>query len=273
MSMEVYAEMLLDELKIDIGIFKKKPELIPQPYIITCCGPIELNEVEGHYSCIECGLIKDGYYIVNEEEPQRYTAGMPVGSRSSYTYSKYRPYKPLTHFREHLRRYAGQRFVTFPKDLINDLKTVIDPLDRKAFSKVKHYLKKFSGKRYTVKYYDKEMRVWREKQCKPTKFYKDIFSIIYELGGLQPNVKNINEMFAMYSAVCFQFKHLKGQGATNRRNMPSHYMLLDLLLKEYGNEPYYEIPYLKDEELRNSVLKIFNVLRNNVQKVMGEFKV
>lgn len=267
--MEIYSELLQEHMNITINL--PKVPLKQQPNILKCCGPIELNEKEGNYACIKCGLVKDMYYIVNEEEPCKYNHGEPVGMHTSYSYNKYREYKPLTHFREHLRRYAGQRFAVFPAELIKDVKDYVDPLSPDAFHQVKHQLKQLGQKKYNVKVYDKQMRRWDMKQYKPQKFYKDIFSLIYELGGIQPNLHTIdlNAMFSMYKAICYQFRQMKIKNSVSRKNMPSHYMLLDLMLRQYGHTPYYNIPELKDKDLRNSVLTIFNKLECNVQKIMG----
>ena len=48
-------------------------------------------------------------------------------------------------------------------------------------------------------------------------------------------------------------------------------MMLRLLLKHYGHEPYYDIPDLKDPLLRQTVHEIFERLKKDVQETMGIF--
>jgi len=256
----------LDLLKDCCGIVLPRPvKTLPpqQKNVIECCGPIELVPKEGHYVCWNCGLVKDNYFIVQEEEPHR-SGGKPFGSQSSYTYKKYRPYKPLTHFREHFRRYTGQRFQTIPTELLHDLRPKVNPRAKDAYWQVKTQLKKLKGKKYVVKVWNKEMRRYDAKKYTPQKFYKDIFCIIYDLGGYQPKVDNVNEIFQAYQNLQYQFLQLKRKHETSRSNMPSHFMLLDILLRKHGHSPYYEIPYLKDKESREKVIQIFKMLNYNV---------
>lgn len=255
--MEVYQEMLEAE-----GIIPKtiKPnEYIPNKYVISCCGPVELNPKEGMYVCWSCGLVKHMGYIVNEEEPVHCDAQTPYGSGSTYVYKKYRPYKPLTHFREHLRRYLGQRFLYIPETLLDDLRGKFDPLDRDAYMKVKKLMKQLGNKKYEIESWDKEMRRKVTKHYKAQKFYKDIFTIIYNLGGIQPKFHLVNSILESYMKLQYEFEHHK----SGRHNMPSHFMILDILLKEHGHSPYYYIPHLKDQVSWEKAVCLYQRLKNS----------
>ena len=120
----------------------------------------------------------DEYFYDTREPFQRYSVGEPYGSKSTQNVTMYRPYHPLTHFREHLRRYMGERFQYIPEELLKDLRGKIDPMHRDAFWHVKSELKSLRHKKYKVQYWDRGMRRYYVKEYSPQKFYKDIFSII-----------------------------------------------------------------------------------------------
>ncbi len=268
----IYLEML------DEHYGKKKPveTTLPTPekYILSCCGPIELNVRGGYYVCWSCGLIKDNQYIVQEEEPEktRFSCGgnqLSFGGNSSYMYKKYRSYKPLTHFREHIRMYLGQRFKEIPVELINDLRkfSTINVNDRHAYSYVKDAMKSIRHNVYSVQVWNYESRMLETKHYKTPKFYKDIFAIIYTLGGQQPKIKCIEEIVQTYKNL--QFVFMKVRDEQNRHNMPSHFMVLDILLRMYGHIPFYELPYLKDYNSRHQAMKILQHLHQDVQQNLG----
>ncbi len=258
--MDIYEELLYKA-----GIIPEPESKIikPEKYILECCGPIELVRKEGTYVCWTCGKVLGMNYIVNEEEPRYCREGEILGASSRYTYKKYRPYKPLTHFREHLRRYLGQRFLAIPDELLNDLRGKFNPMDRNAYVKVKSQMKQLGGKKYTVEVWDKEMRRTELKKYKVQKFYKDIFTIIYSLGGIQPRFNQTNEIFNSYMKLQYEFAQARNQGRlNNRHNMPSHFMILDILLRKHGHVPYYEIPHLKDHASWQNVLNMYNDLKS-----------
>jgi hypothetical protein len=92
-------------------------------------------------------------------------------------------------------------------------------------------------------------------------FYKDIFTIVYELGGRRPDFNNMQQLYQKYKDLTYYFTRKKIQLA--RHNMPCNYMLLDILLRECNHTPYYNLPYLKNINLRDTVIHIFNELRND----------
>lgn len=270
----IYAQLLKEYCDIEIPgyIPPTAPVLQKQePNILECCGPIELNAKEGYYFCWTCGLIKDDKYIVQEEEPE-YSgfkangAQTSYGGKSSYTYNKYRAYKPLTHFREHIRMYLGQRFHPIPDQLIADIKSLgkVDVNSKDAYQQVRQSMKQLRHRTYEIQVWDYNMRRLQTKHYKTPKFYKDIFSIIYTLGGHQPHIQNLHSIIQAYRNLQYQFLQLK-----TRHNMPSHYMVLDILLRRYNNQSYYNIPYLKDDSSRDKVIEILQLLNDNVQKDHG----
>lgn len=229
---------------------------------LTCCGEVEVNKPKGEYSCIRCGLVKEPYFIVQEEEPHYPAYNSHWGTKSAYSYSKPRFYNPLTHFREHVRRYVGARFTDIPEALIKDLEELkITVLSPDAFNIVKEALKSLAGKIYTRDIYNPQTKFTKTTHQRSNQFYKDIFNIIYLLGGIQPKFTQFDEIYQKYRELVYYFERTKT--SLKRHNMPTNYMLLDILLQELGHTPYYKLPYLKNQELQNKVLQIFKQLRND----------
>ena len=283
--MAIYASMLEKEC----GIITPTPALTPAfthqptpaltPAFTTkltpvrvnykCCGQIDEDRVNGCYTCTNCGLVVcDKLYDSQEEHPSK------PHLRQTYV-TMYRPYKSLTHFREHYRRYAGHRWTDIPDKLLLDLKPLVgDPMNRDAYTKVKKSLQQLRQNRYPVRFYDKKYKIHKTKLYPPQKFYKDIFLIIYKLGGVQPNLNNIHSdrIYNQYKIIEYTFRQLPEK---TRRNMPSHFYILQELLKLNGHEPYYIIPQLKAFKLRSRVEKIYTSIINmipNLKKFLHELQ-
>lgn len=253
---EIYAEMLAE-----IGIGDHRPKEVQQEREIRkCCGPLEINHREGYEYCWTCGKIVCPYIYVQEEERFRTKYNEPFGAKSRYSYTKYRPYKSLTHFREHLRRYCGQKFVKMPEALVELLRPEIDVARRDAYQQVARALKKYRNRAFEIQVYDAEMRRHYARTVYGRDYYKHIFSIIYDLGGEQPRVSNIYAMIQTYKNFAYRFS--QRTAFLERRSMPSHLMVLDLILRRHGHEPYYELPQLKDVRSRHVVRKILDLLEH-----------
>lgn len=210
----------------------------------TCCDVVQ-EGADHMLTCWGCGKVFDIYNVVNEEEPD--FSGGPLGGRSQYSpLVKKRIYKRLTHFKEHVRRFLGARFTVISPEIINEISKEIPNLkDRQCYNKVKGVLKRL----------------------KRPKLYKEIFTIIYQLGGVKPTLKNVDNIYQLYRNFDYYYALKVRDGQIKRRNGISFYMMLDLFLKEMGHESYYEIPYLKDLELRSQVLEIFTQIKKDVNKV------
>ena len=256
----------------EVGVIQyTPPSPKQQPNIVECCDDVEVDPVNGCYVCVGCGLVKDHYFSSTEEEHHYPKPGESLGGQSSYLYEKRRFYIPLTHFQEHLRRYLGARFTQIPVKLLDDLRAMkVNVKDINAFQLVKHGLKKLKNNNYTVTvskpFHGTSYVKHTEKQVKSVKLYKEIFTIIYLLGGHKPIFTQVEEIKQLYKDFCFFY--MKRKKAFNRKNMPSNYMLLDLLLKELDHQPYYNIPYLKNEELKQEILDIFQLLKLDKNKCL-----
>lgn len=184
----------------------------------------------GFLTCHECGL-------VNTEEQQWDHTDVPgyykihsTKALNGTTFERRRSYKPITHFKEHLRRYMGARFTEIPDQLLDKLK-YIDVKDPYSFNNVKKALKKHGFRKY----------------------YKEVFLIIYKLGGTPPNITDqvFHQCVTAYNALMIAFERKKAEW--KRHSMPSNYVMLDVLLRHFGHEPYYVIPNLKDADLQDKV--------------------
>lgn len=245
-----YAELLKESTGIDItgdaGVQGKPEEKPPEPVVYKCCGKwayevADLNK-ESMLTCWECGKVLEmKLYVLQEDEYG--DDGKPLGSKSQYgPIPKKRVYKRITHFREHVRRFAGARFTDIPEEVIQSLKANQDIRveDVNCYDQVKKALK----------------------QLKRPKLYKEIFTIIYELGGRPPKIDHIiNELYDKFKAFDYYYEQIRKD--TGRKNGISYYMVLDIMLREMGCESYYTLPYLKDEELRLKVLRIFERVRQD----------
>jgi hypothetical protein len=239
-----YAELLAE---IGVKIPETEIEKPPEPELIMryeCCNKqaIEVGawNKDGMFVCWECGKVIEEQMFVFEENPEYGGDGKPLGSKSQYgPVPKRRIYKRLTHFKEHIRRYVGARFTAIPEDLITKLKTFnIDLEDKNCYTVIKTALKK-------LKY---------------PKLYKEIFTIIYLLGGKRPKIEPlIPKLYEQYKAFDFYYEQIREE--LNRKNGISFYMVLDMMLKELDHSPFYNLPYLKDPELQDKVLEIFTRIR------------
>jgi hypothetical protein len=186
----------------------------------------------------------------------------PWGMKSSYTYKKRRFYNPLTHFKEHLRRYLGARFTLIPQELMADLRTMnLNVQHPEAYNTVKTALKSLRHKQYQTSRMNHHTKFTEHRVHRSTNFYKDIFTIIYELGGQKPDFNNMQQLYQKYKDLTYYFTRKKIQLA--RHNMPCNYMLLDILLRECDHTPHYNLPYLKNINLRDTVIHIFHQLRHD----------
>lgn len=251
------------ELLEEYGIALEKPAEEPVSLWLDnkCCGPIYLNSREGEEYCSGCGKVVERYVYdpVENEYPQ---FGEPVGSVGHGYMVKYRPYKPLTHFRDHLRRYCGQKFVEIPEELLDRVRnTEPDVMDKNAYFRIEKELKKIRNEEFTLSVYNKEMRRHETRKVYGRNYYKHIFEIIYKLGGRQPRVGNVRDIISAYERMVYRFSQRKV--FTERHSMPSHFMVLDILLRKYGHTPYYVLPKLKDVKSREKVQNILSYLNDN----------
>lgn len=226
------------ELLADAGIAVERPTVESQSSNVhtsplqCCSSPCIIHGARGEYPyCYYCGKC-----VVERVYEADFTR-----IRSSVMIERKRFYDPLTHFKEHIRRYMGARFTNIAQSIL-DSTSDIDVDDPNAYFLVKAKLK----------------------ELKQSRLYKEIFTIIYHHGGHRPNIDD-----DMYNQCIEEFRQLKQRfmsrrGEYSRHSMPSMYMLLDLILHRVGHYPYYRIPYLQNEECRKRVLEIYSDLNINV---------
>lgn len=243
----------IKQMLMEIGI--NDPELVTkQPQIeipiikqvVECCGEELTYESQGFLTCWHCGLVKDiaelKYYQKNSTAP---TGVSYFSSRNNdnpgMTFYRKRFYKSATHFRDHLNRYMGRGDLARDDPIMDHFKD-LDTGDRMLFFVVKKRLKKL----------------------KLQNLYKSIFSIIYMSGGQLPNVTNqtFHNCLVQYGALEHYFHQNKD--LFGRKSMPSVYMLMDLILRRNGHEPFYVVQQLKDTQLRQKVLDFYVQFDNDV---------
>ena len=201
-----------------------------------CCSDPEITHGprgENAY-CMTCGLCLKNRFLQLDF----------VRVKTGVFFTKKRFYAPVTHFKEHLRRYMGARFTKISDQVIENTKNV-DVTDRDAYFRMKDKLK----------------------QMKMSKLYKEIFTLIYIHGGVKAGISNdVYEKCVQDFKVLMQ-KFLGTRTDYQRHSMPCNYMLLDILLRKNGHEPYYRLPYLKNEKCRQRVMEIYSDLKSKALEI------
>lgn len=233
--MSIYNEMLLEvgitaDLHSDtVSVSKYDPDDLR---CRDCKDEPLTMYVDGFLTCHLCGLVSTKVQQYDHTDVPAYYNIQASKAYDGTYFEKKRVYKPLTHFKEHLRRYMGCRFTEIPDVLLDLLRELnVDPMDRDAFFIIKRYMK-------VLKFH---------------KLYKEIFLIIYKLGGVAPKISDeiFHQCVDMYQALMMAFEVKKAEW--KRHSMPSNYVVMDLLLRHFGHEPYYRLPCLKDQDLQNHV--------------------
>lgn len=210
---------------------------------LRCCGEVEVGE--GVYVCSECGKVLQVGVVENDYTPAfsksyRHEFQKPLGSDEHWYTERRRHYHPKTHFKQHLNCYLGARKRHIPKPILNSLAKIIDLEDRQAFIQVRQWLKE-KGK---------------------ISYYKDTFTILYQLGAPVPIFTRTNEVLDEFN---YWYNNFKTQGRFGGYNTPSMQMLLTIFLRRNGHEPYYAIPELKSKKLRERVYMIDEEVRSVVE--------
>jgi len=205
----------------------QKPKDIPYPEknVLSCCPDAEFPIQDGFYVCNVCGLVKE--QVLEFEQPYA-NFGELVGQNNGYCYKPLRHYKPINHFREHLKSFLSSHPIAFPSSLLDSLRHI--PIHQpNAFFLIRKELKKM----------------------KESTYYKHIWSLISELGG-RMNVltdQQFHQCLNLFKVFLTAFR-LDPRG---RKNLPSHNMILHNILKVLKVNLYYETPGLNNEKLRKNV--------------------
>lgn len=192
-------------------------------------------------TCHNCGLVS-GIPIF---EPEPYSWNYDKKQNCGFEVLRKRFYLPLTHFKDHLRRYLGSRFTEIPEFLLDICKKEVNVKGKNSYAKIRKIIK-------------------REKLGK---YYPDIFCIIYKCGGITPNVSSeiMRNCVKNFESLMWKFAEIREN--IKRKSMPSNYMVLDRLLRKNGHIPFYEIPKLKSPVLRKRADLLISAL---IQEVFNE---
>lgn len=238
--------MLLTEHGIPLSNEEVKNFKIIERPITKCCnlGDMEVLQRDEGYYCVRCGKVSTEKVLAC---PPLYNKGGPLGSESTMVWTRKRFYKPITHFREHLRRYMGARF------------TELNKVRSRTYGSFKQIVSSLEFDPHSCKAYYLVKSLLKEKRL--SFLYKEIFCIIYIKGGKNPSVGH--ELFEKcvldFKALAYHFtrkRHL-----WKRHSMPSMYMIMEYLLRENGHTPFYEMPSLKDDILSRRVKTIYTSLQ------------
>lgn len=227
--------------------------------VTRCCGEVTFDDRNGNFGCEKCGMITharvtDGQAIyeneyVKDANPQ-----------------KRRHYRSRIHFCTHLRRYMGDTSGDIPERCYKLVREKIDVKDRNAYEDARKLFK----------------------EHKLGAYYRHIFRILYDLGGIRPELSNecIQKVKADFNALEIYFydhsdgecyfnnhgaliKRRKSLGKFCRKSMPSLAMLLVILLEKNGHEIYYRMAYLKDVKLKEKVLEFYDEFQRDIIEPWG----
>jgi hypothetical protein len=173
---------------------------------------------DGFYTCCICGLVKDQVL----DDSITYTE-----TNAGIYLTKTRFYKPINHFREHLRRFCGFRTTNLNCNLLQ-----VDLHDRNAYDVIQKYLRKY----------------------KIRSEYKNVWSILYKLGGTPPVLSSKQHLQIMQYYMYFlqKFPEVK----QNRKSVPNHDMVLAAILKKIGYDSFYHLPQIKSKKIKENILFI-----------------
>jgi hypothetical protein len=182
------------------------------------CDPSQGGWSDGCWTCFQCGLQDPNDcqydYMPIVQYPGRNFNGSIQPCYASEI-RKRRFYSPLTHFREHLRRYQGLRVIQLDPEMLFELGCQFNPKDKNAPSILKSLLKPY----------------------KNPLLYKEIFKILYSLNGVLIHItpQQYQSCLIEYQKIMFIF--MKYRERFSRKAMPSCYIMMDILLRQSGHEP------------------------------------
>ena len=224
----------------DYTKLQKEYKLLNSKPAMQCCldeynNPSFITH-DGFPTCTICSKVQIHFRELDDSTITKPTFGELLGMNNGYVFISPRFYKPISHFREHLRRYMGANQVQLNEDQWTYLKDHLDETNIYAYMILKNLLKKLNLPRQ----------------------YRNIWSILYKLGGKIPELSN--EQFHMCLNIFKKFLVVYDQEKEkwNRKSIPSHYMLLNEFLQLVQHEKYYAFPELKNEVLKKNVQFILN---------------
>ena len=202
-----------------------------------CCGD-EMEYSHGYLCCYTCAR------AIRHQKYEWYPTPNNGGKRvnEGYSFVKKRPYKKQQYFMNHFKRYYGTEEPVPDDEWVTELCSSIDMNHRDAYFHVREFLRKRKLSRY----------------------YKSIFSMIYQFGGVRPRLTS--EQFTRVPVEINSICHYFWDTREDRRgsSMKCVPMLLEKILLQVGHVPYYRLHELKDEELREQVDEFYASYINDV---------
>ncbi len=212
----------------------------------VCCSEVMIQDNSGYCTCHVCGN------SVYDPELQYHKPFVKEGApfqSDGMQWKKKRYYNKNIHFKTQLNRYLGVTDLEDTEKLMwfSDLQKVVDVSDRSCYKIVREFLRIH----------------------KLTKYYPHIFTLIYRLGGTQPLLTQVQhqrcltEFDALRHYFCDMHLLLNTE-KLKRTSMLSVPMILQMILRQVGHIPYYDLHELKDPVLYEKVIVFYNKYLENV---------
>lgn len=159
------------------------------------------------------------------------------------------PYSRLTHFIAHLTQLTGRIGIDgLPKGLIRRLRrSGVKPTEDTAYFRIRRLLRKWG-------YSSPE--------------YRKIFAILKAMGGPVPSIPyrveiQMRQDFIKLAELFDQHRPL----GTDRKNLLSYYLVIQLLLQKYRIKCFYKLPSIKGVDKFNSLVKVYcDLTTSNIQR-------
>lgn len=222
---------------------------------VCCNGDTEVNS-DAFTVCMDCGkvipnAIKQFVFYMSGDagEGCSYFTRNPKNNTGVQLPTKKRFYQSKIHFMTHLKRYLGlvTSYSDVDEKLIEQIKKEIDVMDKMAYFNVREILKR----------------------RKLGKHYKDIFFIIYECGGVRPQLSGEQMRLLERHIGSIQTYFYANRDRWGKKSMPCVPWILEKLMRRCGHEPYYCLHSLKAAALQKEAETFFELYDNETEFIAG----
>ena len=229
------------ELLRGMGIETPPPPVVELALTLrTCCAETYYSS-SGDTVCYGCCKVLEQspntvfYYSATPEDGRAKNSGVQNAPKK-------RPYESRIHFRTQLRRYMCQIGTgdSVPQNVIDEVKKFFDCNDRYSYFTIREWLR----------------------ANKISKYYPFIFKIIWKCGGKRHTYVDLGLLERKIRSIqsYFYAQRLKFK----RKSMPCVSLMLELILKDMGSEPFYHFYKLKASKLHIRVLDFYEQYKRDV---------
>jgi hypothetical protein len=277
--MEVYAQMLLEQMRIDINIAAVEKDLSVN---LLCCGQELVDDDHGDLVCDHCGLVRENMGRMHNHFEMPHTDDSYAKPNHGYEKpQKKRYYSPLSNLREHMNRILGIKNPVYCKNWNNGLPCVNDD---KIYYYANHGPKQYicfdnhkcSRCDAPHRLVDCTVPEWRQdlreifqadnphmysivreffRQRRMRHKYPYIMALIYKYSGNWPRIDTAQLEFILADLKTVMHCHHDNYSG---RSLPSAQMIVREILVKHGVHMYYHIPDLKNEKARLRAIQFYN---------------